>query len=218
MHQKVIVTIFFSWILGVSQPLISDSSLHRVRNCEIEIEMLKNNVLSQEESRSQLYKEMEERLISAKKAVQEAENTTKEQKQKSATAYKGFQADLTALKEHNNQLSSKINELGALFDALKKEVSTHNGSLKDIEEALSILSKAITPQKTASPSSRVPHIKGAYVVQSGDSLERIARKYKITVKELKELNHLSSSTIRPGQELIVSQAEPTASSTTGSDN
>jgi peptidoglycan endopeptidase LytE len=43
-----------------------------------------------------------------------------------------------------------------------------------------------------------------HVVQKGDSLFAIANKYQTTVPELKTTNHLTSSLIKPGQVLTVS--------------
>jgi len=46
---------------------------------------------------------------------------------------------------------------------------------------------------------------GSYVVQSGDTLYGISRKFNLTVDRLMELNGLESSTIRPGQVLKLSE-------------
>ncbi|MFN3921745.1 MAG: LysM peptidoglycan-binding domain-containing protein [Caldimicrobium sp.] len=42
-----------------------------------------------------------------------------------------------------------------------------------------------------------------HTVKRGDTLKEIARKYNISVKELKKLNHLKSDKLKPGQKLIV---------------
>lgn len=42
-----------------------------------------------------------------------------------------------------------------------------------------------------------------YIVAKGDFLEKIARHNQVTVAQLKDWNHLSSSNIQPGQKLIV---------------
>ena len=42
-----------------------------------------------------------------------------------------------------------------------------------------------------------------YIVQKGDSLWSIAKKYSLTVDELKEKNNLSSNLLTIGQELII---------------
>ena len=53
-----------------------------------------------------------------------------------------------------------------------------------------------------------------YTVKSGDALSTIAERYKVTVSQLKEWNNLSSSNIRVGQKLIVSQQPASAQKTT----
>lgn len=46
-----------------------------------------------------------------------------------------------------------------------------------------------------------------YIVQKGDSLWSISRKYNMTVPELIEINNLKSSIIKEGQELLVTKKE-----------
>ncbi len=53
-----------------------------------------------------------------------------------------------------------------------------------------------------------------YIVQKGDSLYSIARKYNTTIEELKSLNNLVSNTLQVGQILRVPSEEDTPSSNT----
>ncbi len=46
-------------------------------------------------------------------------------------------------------------------------------------------------------------IEGVYTVQKGDSLYSIARKYGVTVDEIKDVNNLTSNTLTVGQRLII---------------
>ena len=42
-----------------------------------------------------------------------------------------------------------------------------------------------------------------YRVKKGDSLARIARKFQVSIKNLKEWNHISSNTLKQGKTLRV---------------
>ena len=57
-----------------------------------------------------------------------------------------------------------------------------------------VTTKAVE-QKPAEPEYTV------YIVQNGDYLAKISKKYNITIKSIKELNNLKSDTIRVGQKL-----------------
>ena len=50
--------------------------------------------------------------------------------------------------------------------------------------------------------------KDVYTVKNGDTLYSIARKYNLTVDELKRLNKLTSNTLNIGQKLVVSKELP----------
>jgi len=53
-----------------------------------------------------------------------------------------------------------------------------------------------------------------YTVKKGDTLTKIAKKYDLTVKKLKELNNLKSNTIYVNQKLVTSKKETTAAKAT----
>ena len=51
-----------------------------------------------------------------------------------------------------------------------------------------------------------PTIKKVHLVQVGDTLYNISRRYQgVTVEQLKQLNHLTSDEVKPGQKLIVAR-------------
>ncbi|WP_318506955.1 LysM peptidoglycan-binding domain-containing protein [Bacillus sp. T3] len=56
----------------------------------------------------------------------------------------------------------------------------------------------------------------SYIVQKGDTLTHIARKYQTSISELKHLNNLNSDLIYINQKLIVSEVNPVSSPTSGS--
>ncbi len=64
-------------------------------------------------------------------------------------------------------------------------------------------SSASAPEGAASESSGTP---GVYSVRSGDTLNRIARKFGTTVRALREANHLRTTRIRVGQKLKIPES------------
>ena len=59
------------------------------------------------------------------------------------------------------------------------------------------------PPLTIQPSQKTERksTKKGYIVQDGDSLWKIAKKYRTSIDSLKEINHLESERLKPGQEL-----------------
>ena len=60
-----------------------------------------------------------------------------------------------------------------------------------------------TPGNTANDDSNSDTNDNYYIVKNGDSLYSIAKKYNVSVNELKEINNLPSNLISIGQELIL---------------
>ncbi|MEH6908143.1 C40 family peptidase [Neobacillus drentensis] len=102
-----------------------------------------------------------------------------------------------------------------IYVGQKLKVPTKKAALTPAKPATPKPPVKTTPPKT--PVKITPVVKQPetteYIVKSGDTLGRIAGKYQLSVKELKELNKLSSDRIYVGQKLKVpgtkTQTEPT---------
>lgn len=78
------------------------------------------------------------------------------------------------------------------------------------EDARPVATEIITakPVRTASarpePATKAPGLPKVHLVQPGDTLYNISRRYQgVTVEQLRQLNHLKSDEVKPGQKLIV---------------
>ncbi len=83
-----------------------------------------------------------------------------------------------------------------------KELNGLSSYLIRPNQRLKVSGTALTPKTPARPSPTQAST-GSYSVQSGDNLYRIARNHNMTVKQLQELNGLSSHLIKPNQKLKV---------------
>ena len=105
-------------------------------------------------------------------------------------------ADLRNLSTHTTQALSQLHNL-------EHQVSSHEKRLDEVVKlkgTLTSISNAIGQGPTSLSSTT------SYRVKAGDSLEKIARKYKVGVGELKAINNLNNDRIVVGQELKVPDA------------
>ena len=103
-------------------------------------------------------------------------------------------------KDHKVESGETLSEIAALNET----------TVSALKEANDLSSDLILPgqvlQVTGEVSEDAEEEKdGVYVIQSGDTLFEIAVEFDLTVKELMDLNNLSSDLIVAGNELIVSK-------------
>lgn len=99
-----------------------------------------------------------------------------------------------------DQLRALANRFGVTVSALR----TANRLTSDVVRVGQILAVP-PPQPTATP--RPPG--SEYVVQPGDQLLAIARRYGLSLSSLRAVNNLTTDTVRPGQVLFIPTVTPT---------
>jgi hypothetical protein len=62
---------------------------------------------------------------------------------------------------------------------------------------------ALSQPAVAAPAAAPVKGKRTHLVQSGENLWKIARKYKVSIDALKKANHLETDKLRPGKELVI---------------
>ncbi len=72
---------------------------------------------------------------------------------------------------------------------------------KDRLPAVAKAAVTSAPPKPVSAAPAKPQRK--HVIQTGENLWKIARKYKVSIDDLKKANHLDTDKLRPGKELII---------------
>jgi membrane-bound lytic murein transglycosylase D len=133
-------------------------------------------------------------LLAATKPIEEGTGSTSTQQSSSRLAYKVKSGDalgtiatrhgvsLTQIKQWNN-LSSNLIKIGqVLIIHSNAEPST---------------------TKSIAMNSENPRSSKTYTVRPGDSLWVISQKHQLSIEQIKRLNNLNSTQIKPGQRLIV---------------
>jgi len=88
-------------------------------------------------------------------------------------------------------------------DALWEIAAAYGMSVNEIKKLNGLSSDQIYPGQELRLSMKRPALPDTYTVKAGDYLERIARLHQMSVSELRELNHLKTAMIRPGDKLKV---------------
>lgn len=121
---------------------------------------------------------------------------------------KGLVSDLRQFKTHANDVSTTLVQYKQKIADLEKVIEQQSQNIDHLQAAMRTLMEAFQTKDAGSnksSSSAVADLAsaGTYRVKSGDSLEKIARNYQISVSYLKELNGLSHDRITVGQVLKV---------------
>lgn len=116
-------------------------------------------------------------------------------------------------------LSGIADKYNVTTDQLKSWNGISNANSIMVGQKLKVSSGGSSSSSSSSSSAPKPPAPTYYTVQSGDTLSGIATKYGTTIDQLKAWNKLSSSTIQPGQKLVVkggTSSAPSTSSTAAS--
>ncbi|MBF4473137.1 LysM peptidoglycan-binding domain-containing protein [Flavobacterium sp. HJJ] len=117
------------------------------------------------------------------------------------------------LKKWNHIKGNAVASGKSLKIIIEKDIDTNTALASNIDKNKAIIVKdntnaAIAESKTAvdKKDSLAAGATNFYVVQKGDNLNTIAKKYNTTVAEIKEWNHLSSTNLKLGSSIQVSNA------------
>lgn len=119
--------------------------------------------------------------------------------------------------QSNEKLQKRIDEIEKTQNKIVTDLRQLSGFTTKASNSLAVLEKQV--EKTSNRINEVTKLKSTltsiskaigsnspvHQVSSGDSLEKIARKYNTTVSDLKKANGLTSNTIIIGQNLKIPQ-------------
>ncbi|MGR3973916.1 MAG: LysM peptidoglycan-binding domain-containing protein [Candidatus Rhabdochlamydia sp.] len=165
-----------------SEGVVSDLRLemadlrHRVAESELDLRLSEDRLESNEQKVRSLetatLKQLSKKMGDLEKSVGQMEQDVKGV----LSSMQKTHLSLAGYQDKMALLDQKLEEIGKLRSAISKLSQT-----------------ASAPPRSSSFSS--------YRVKAGDSLQKIAKEHRLSLEELKRINHLTSDTIKPGQEL-----------------
>lgn len=178
---------------------------HEVSNHESEIRMIEEKLNNQEETIETLRQHMVDSTQLHKDIVKDNSSNLGSKIESLDSKAKGVIADLGLLKNHANESSvifgqykEKINGLESDLKALKSQISHLESAVRSLMDIMQVKDSAVDTITSGSiGEGRI------YRVQSGDTLEKIAKNQKTTIQALKERNNLAQDKIIVGQKLVI---------------
>lgn len=136
------------------------------------------------------------------------------------TTSNGLMTDLKLFKTHSNETSAvlmqykqKIAELEKIIDQQNQNIEYLQAAMRSLMEVLqgkaavsikpSVKSTGEGMVSSTSVLATAVNSDRCYKIKAGDSLEKIARSYQVSIQSLKDLNGLTSDLIVVGKTLII---------------
>ncbi|MCM8785623.1 MAG: LysM peptidoglycan-binding domain-containing protein [Candidatus Omnitrophica bacterium] len=117
---------------------------------------------------------------------------------KIVTTLQDLPKKIDQIDEKINQVDRKINEVTKSF---LEELTRHESEIYQLKKHIS--EHKIEPTSEPVRSILKTGKERYHIVQKGEYLTKIAKKYDTSVSEIKKLNNLKSDTIYPGQKLLI---------------
>lgn len=148
---------------------------HQIRTFKVDLHLIEEKISAQEKTDSPAdYKDLQSRIQAQENIIDNLSSTIK-----------GLEKYVKQLLEHQNNIDSQL--------------QTYASQLQNVSELKNTLAHILKKMDSTTGKPRLR----SYRVQAGDSLEKIARRYLVSVESLKASNKLSNDTIFIGQELQI---------------
>ena len=192
---------------GTGERALSDVGYikHEQDNIEVELRLFEGKINTLEESLSMIHQDIASQQETTKRIVAKSLAEADERMMNFQATIDGFTQDLRELKTHANDISSSFAQYKRRFGDFEKLVDRHGRNIENLEAALRALTALVREQGPGKGSAAAVASGAKYKVKSGDTLEKIARAHKTTVRQIKEHNHLKNDLIIVGQELNLPQ-------------
>lgn len=172
-----------------------DDIRHDINCVRTDLQILDERINRQENSYDSLKKQqstlMRDKVDAIAQQCQKLEQTIKELKNRQ----EHLNSQLEKVVTHSNETTTALTQHQKKLNELANISYQHTHTLKELatlKGSLEFLVQSVKGDKV-------------HIVQSGDTLEKIAKRYHTTVDRLKKINQLKKDLIYTGQELIIQE-------------
>lgn len=172
-----------------------DDLRREVRNHELEISTLSERALTQDDKVDHLKREVHETYQAQKDLVKNHSSSSEGKLGQIEATQKGVIADLKQIKSHSSETQELLKIYKEKLSELEKGLSSLTSRLEGVQNALTLVMDLVKPTGGQ-----------IYRVKAGDTLEKIAKAHKTSIKALKEHNQLQKDQITVGQPLKIPES------------
>lgn len=177
-------------------------------NHEAEIQLLRERLENLEDIFSSFRRELSENNLASHARLTEEMGEVENRLLSQEGRHEAIVGDLKQLRDHLNDLSKNLSKLSQQMGALEKQSRQQNDNVAHMQSAMKSLLDAYGANEEPSQVAMAGKSYATYLIQSGDSLEKIAKKHHTTIQAIKELNQLKSNRIMAGQKIKVPAPNP----------
>lgn len=183
---------------------------HEISNHETEIRQLDNRLESQESSLENLRQQLADGLKTERDQTQMAQINIEGKLESFAktvehmeTLSSGFTNDLRQLRTQGNESVILLGQYKQKIQEMEKVIEAQHQHMKSLETALHSVIDLVKAKETTKEIALRSETPRTYKVQSGDTLDKIAKSQKVSLQALREANHLANDRILVGQTLKI---------------
>jgi chromosome segregation ATPase len=168
---------------------------HDLNTSDIELHILEGKLIDQEETIALLKEQL---LTSQNGKLTDLEQTALNLQKKLASFEKKQEeilADIRQLGSHANDTTTALSQYKDKICEMEKSILSQNKKFDEIgkiKKTLETLSLDLSKQEMIQ-----------YTIKEGDSLQKIAKQFTVSVEELKRINHLKDDLIFSGQAILI---------------
>lgn len=172
---------------------------YQINSIEIEMQVLAGKLNGQEADLADLREQFLDANEAHLRLINEKLFRIEEKLTALETKDNHLNKDLLALKNHASDTHTSLSQFKAKIEENEKLIKKQSQYIENLKSALSSLVK-IVEGKTSELTLTEAQV---YIVQPGDSLERIAKEHQTTVDHIKQVNNLNGDLIVVGQKLRI---------------